>query len=81
MGLQFKKEGLIFSLKWGDIYLWCVTISMILFGLWGFYDGLELGSPRAAWKFIFLFVCFVAPSVSVLLFFKPEETDEPEKRK
>jgi len=81
MGLQFKKEGVIFSLKWGDIYLWGVTVSMIIFGLWGFYDGLELGSPRAAWKFIFLFLCFVAPSISVLLFFKPEEKDESEKQK
>jgi len=72
MSLTIQKKGLAFNLTWLEIYLWGITASMILFGLWGLYDGLEIGSVRAGWKFIFLFLVFVSPALATLFFFKPK---------
>lgn len=75
MKLNIGKEGVSLKMNWLEVYLWGVTASMVLFGLWGLYDGLEIGSARAGWKFIFLFLCFVAPAVATLVFFKPKNTE------
>ena len=72
MDLKIQKKGLILNLSWLEIYLWGITASMVVFGLWGLYDGLEVGSARAGWKFIFLFLVFVSPALATLLFFKPK---------
>ena len=74
MKLNIEKKGLNIGFTWPELYLWGVTASMVLFGLWGLYDGLEIGSARAGWKFIFLFLVFVSPALAVLLFFKPKKS-------
>ncbi len=73
MELKIAKEGFSLKLNWLEIYLWGATGGMLLFGLWGLYDGLEIGSARAGYKFIFLFLCFCAPALATLLFFKPKK--------
>lgn len=75
MGIDIRKKGLTLSFKWNELYLWGVTVSMFLFGLWGLYDGLEIGSTRAGWKFIFLFTVFIMPCLAALIFFKPKAKD------
>ena len=72
MDLKIRKNGLTINMTWLEIYLWGVTASMVLFGLWGLYDGLEIGSALAGWKFIFLFLVFVSPALATLIFFKPK---------
>lgn len=79
MSIDIRKKGLTLSFKWNELYLWGISLCMFLFGAWGLYDGLEIGSALAGWKFIFLFTVFVTPSVAALVFFKPrgKEADTP----
>ena len=72
MGVMIKKEGVSAHLKWGDLYLIAVTASMFLFGLWGWYDGHDIGTPHAGWRFLFLFTVFITPALAVLLFWNPK---------
>jgi len=72
MDLKIQKKGLTFNIGWLEGYLWGVTLCMILFGLWGLYDGLEIGCARAGWKFILMFLIFVSPALATLIFFKPK---------
>ena len=75
MNLKIQKKGLNIGFTWLELWLWGITASMILFGLWGLYDGLEIGSARAGWKFIFLFLVFCTPALAMLLFFKPKKNE------
>lgn len=65
-----RKEGVSLSLRWHEAYAWGVTISMLLFGLWGFYDGIEVGSITAGLKFILFFLIILSPNFVILFFYK-----------
>lgn len=67
-----RKEGVSLSLRWHEAYAWGVTISMLLFGLWGFYDGIEVGSITAGLKFILFFLIILSPNFVILFFYKPK---------
>lgn len=77
MGLKIKrKEGVSLSLRWIELYAWAVTICMLLFGLWGFYDGIEIGSRSAGLKFILFFLIILCPNLVILFFYKPKASKE-----
>ena len=71
-----KKESVSLSLKWIELYAWVVTICMLLFGLWGFYDGVVIGSLTAGLKFILFFLIILCPNLVILLFYKPKTSKE-----
>ncbi|CCK79454.1 MULTISPECIES: hypothetical protein [Desulfobacula] len=73
MSLKIGSKELSLSLTWIEMWGWSVVIGMLLFGLWGFYDGIEVGSLRAGWRFIAMFLIFTAPGFVTMVFFKPKE--------
>ena len=75
MSLKIGNKGLSLNLRWYEMWGWSVVLGMLAFGLWGFYDGFEIGSARAGWRFLFMFFIFTLPGLAVMLIFKPGKSD------
>ena len=74
MSFKFGSKGLSLRLTWYEMWGWAVMIGMWAFGIWGFYDGLEIGSARAGWRFLLMFIIFTLPGFIIMVFFKPGKT-------
>lgn len=75
MSLKLRNKGVSLNLRWYEIWGWSVVLGMLAFGLWGFYDGFEIGSTRAAWRFLFLIIIFSLPGLATMLLLKPKKQD------
>lgn len=73
MSIKIGSKKVSLSLSWIEIWGWSVVIGMIIFGLWGFYDGVEVGSLHAGYRFIAMFLIFTAPGIVIMTLFKPRE--------
>lgn len=73
MALKLGSKGLALNLCWYEAWGWAVVIGMLAFGLWGMYDGFAIGSVRAGWRFLLLFVIFTLPGFIVMAFFRPHK--------
>ncbi|MBW1735270.1 MAG: hypothetical protein JRJ71_12945 [Deltaproteobacteria bacterium] len=75
MKITINPKELGVSLKWYEIWAWGVVLGMALFALWGFYDGLAIGSARAGWRFLLFFAILLVPQVMALFFLRPKRNN------
>jgi len=62
-----------FEFNWSIALLIAVELGLLAFGVWALVDTLLISAPRAAWRFLALFVVWALPGASVLIFFRPRK--------
>jgi hypothetical protein len=71
MGKIIPSFKINLHIAWYEALLAAVSLGLIAFGTWALLDSLSIGSSKAGWRFMLLFVTWSLPGIAVLVFLRP----------